>query len=201
MADENGDGQISKEEATTISNFLIGGFFFRADTNSDGVVTQEEGKEERSKLAGEYPAVAGFFMRANKELGGHPFQAVGDILNVDYGKPLSMADARNAAHAGVDDFFRVADADHDGRVSPAELKKLADEGARAAGRAMFQAADTDHSGGVSLAELQAALQSSEKVVFDAADTNKNGQLTEAEASAAMNDLAMRVRGMEPVASK
>lgn len=201
MADANGDGQISKDEATTVSSFLIGGFFFRADANSDGTVTAEEGKDARAKLASEHPAVAAFFMHANKDLGGHPFQAVTDILNVDYGKPLTMADARNAARSGVDDFFRVADANHDGRISPAEMKELADEGVRAAGKAMFQAADTDHSGGVSLAEFQAALQSSEKTVFDAADTNKNGQLTEAEAAAAMNDLAARVRGMELVAGK
>ena len=77
------------------------------------------------------------------------------------------------------------------------MKKLANEGVRAAGHMMFQAADTDHSGGVSLAELQGALQSSEKAAFEAADGDKNGQLTEAEAAAAMNDLVARVSGLDP----
>ena len=39
LADTNNDGQISQKEATDAGNLLVGGFFFRADANGDGVLT------------------------------------------------------------------------------------------------------------------------------------------------------------------
>jgi Ca2+-binding EF-hand superfamily protein len=195
MADENGDGQISKEEATTVANFLIGGFFFRADTNGDGTVTPEEGRQERAKFVSEHPAVAGFFERATRGLDGHPFASVAQVLDASYGQPLTIAEARAAVHTGVDDLFRVADSNHDGKLSQAEMRAVALDGVRAGEKAMFQSADTDHSGGLSLAEFQSALQTPEKIAFDAADLNKDGQLTQAEAAQAANTLVMDIQHM------
>ena len=44
VVDENNDGQISQKEAVDAGNLVAGGFFFRADANGDGVVTQDEAK-------------------------------------------------------------------------------------------------------------------------------------------------------------
>ena len=40
LADENGDNQISQKEAIDAGNLLVGGLFFRADTNGDGTLTR-----------------------------------------------------------------------------------------------------------------------------------------------------------------
>ncbi len=42
LADTNNDGQISQQEAVDAGNLLVGGFFFRADTNGDGVLSADE---------------------------------------------------------------------------------------------------------------------------------------------------------------
>ena len=44
LVDENNDGQISQKEAVDAGNLAVGGLFFRADANGDGVVTQDEAK-------------------------------------------------------------------------------------------------------------------------------------------------------------
>ena len=201
MADRNGDGKISKEEATTLSNFLIGGFFFRADANGDGTITPEEGREARADFVRDHPAIAGFLARTGKAIGGTPFTSLAKILDVDYGKPLTTTEARDAARAGVDDLFKTVDKDHDGFLTQPEMRTAALEGVRAAGHASFAAADTDHNGGVDLNEFQAALQQPIKVAFTMADTNKDGKLTEAEASAAMMDLAAQIDTLTPSAAK
>src|SRR4051794_40959872 len=47
MADTNNDGQISQKEATDVGNLLVGGFFFRADQNGDGVLEPQEAQAAR----------------------------------------------------------------------------------------------------------------------------------------------------------
>src|SRR4051812_37613274 len=47
MADTNNDGQISQKEAIDVGNLLVGGFFFRADANGDGILTPEEARQAR----------------------------------------------------------------------------------------------------------------------------------------------------------
>ncbi len=47
LADTNNDNQISRKEATDAGNLLVGGFFFRADTNGDGVLTEQEAQQAR----------------------------------------------------------------------------------------------------------------------------------------------------------
>ena len=40
LADTNNDGQISQKEAIDAGNLMVGGFFFRADQNGDGVLSR-----------------------------------------------------------------------------------------------------------------------------------------------------------------
>ncbi len=40
LVDENNDGQISQKEAVDAGNLAVGGLFFRADANGDGVVSR-----------------------------------------------------------------------------------------------------------------------------------------------------------------
>jgi len=44
-ADVNHDGLLSQREAVDANNTLIGGFFFNADRDGNGVVTQEEARQ------------------------------------------------------------------------------------------------------------------------------------------------------------
>ena len=45
LADTNNDDQISQKEAIDAGNLLVGGFFFRADANGDGVLTAQEAQQ------------------------------------------------------------------------------------------------------------------------------------------------------------
>src|SRR5262249_19825662 len=55
MADTNNDDQISQKEAMDVGNLLVGGFFFRADTNGDGPLTPEEARQAREALSQQQP--------------------------------------------------------------------------------------------------------------------------------------------------
>src|SRR6516165_3187529 len=44
MADVNHDGQLSQKEAIDANNRLVGGFFFEADKDGNGVLSEGEAK-------------------------------------------------------------------------------------------------------------------------------------------------------------
>ncbi len=58
MADENNDGQISQKEAVDAGNLLVGGFFFRADANGDGVLSRDEVRQARDSFLADHPSDA-----------------------------------------------------------------------------------------------------------------------------------------------
>ncbi|WP_438029898.1 hypothetical protein [Sorangium sp. So ce233] len=200
LADANEDGALSREEALSLTNILVGGFFFRADQNGDGVVTPEEGRTTRAELMSQHPAVAALFSEARRTTGQSPFATLARLFDVEYGKPLAIAEARDAARGAVEDLYRAADQDRDGILSRAEASAVVWEGARGLGRSAFQAADGDRNGRLALEEFQAALQAPAKVAFSMADTDNDGQLTEDEAARAMGHLARRV-GVQPPAGR
>ncbi|AUX26910.1 uncharacterized protein SOCEGT47_074800 [Sorangium cellulosum] len=197
MADANRDGRISKVEASGTANFLIGGFFFRADANGDGTVTPEEGREARVEFMNQRPAMASVMREVRGATGKKPLESVARMLDVGYGKPLTLAEARQAARTAVDDLFGWSDTDKDGFISVAEARAAASEGARALGQAAFKAADTDRSGGLSLQEFQNALQGSAQVAFGLSDSNNDGQLSDDEAAVALGQLAGRLGIQSP----
>ncbi|WP_437728282.1 hypothetical protein [Sorangium sp. So ce861] len=200
LADANEDGSLSKDEALGLTNIVVGGFFFRADENGDGVVTPEEGRSVRAEFMNQNPAAAALFQEARRTTGKSPFATLAGLFDVDYGKPLTIAEARDAARGAVEDLYRAADENRDGILARAEASATAWEGARALGRSAFEAADGDRNGGLNLQEFQAALQGPAKVAFSMADTNNDGQLTEGEAARAMGQLVKRL-GVQPPAAR
>ncbi|WP_437621783.1 hypothetical protein [Sorangium sp. So ce1151] len=200
LADANEDGALSKEEALGLTNVVVGGFFFRADENGDGVVTLEEGRKVRAELMNQNPAAAALFQEARRTTGNSPFATLARLFDVDYGKPLAIAEARDAARGAVEDLYRAADQDRDGILSRAEASAVAWDGARALGRSAFEAADGDRNGRLTLQEFQAALQGPAQVAFAMADTNNDGQLTEDEGARAMGQLVKRL-GVQPPAPR
>ncbi|WP_438036493.1 hypothetical protein [Sorangium sp. So ce204] len=200
LADSNEDRALSKDEALGLTNVVVGGFFFRADENGDAVVTPEEGRKVRAEFMDQNPAAAALFQEARKTTGKSPFATLARLFDVDYGKPLPIAEARDAARGAVEDLYRAADQDRDGVLSRAEASGVAWEGARALGRSAFEAADGDRNGRLTSQEFQAALQGPAKVAFAMADTNNDGQLAEDEAARAMGQLVQRL-GVQPPAAQ
>jgi hypothetical protein len=196
LADANEDGALSKDEALGLTNVVVGGFFFRADENGDGVVTPEEGRKVRAEFMKQNPAAAALFQEARRTTGKSAFATLARLFDVDYGKPLPIAEARDAARGAVEDLYRAADQNRDGLLSRAEANAVVWDGARALGRSAFEAADGDRNGRLTSQEFQAALQGPAKVAFAMADTNNDGQLTEEEAARAMGQLVKRI-GIHP----
>src|SRR6059036_3664626 len=64
VVDENNDGQISQKEAVDAANMAVGGLFFRADANGDGVVTQDEARAARDNMLAQKPMVRFLIGRA-----------------------------------------------------------------------------------------------------------------------------------------
>lgn len=201
MADVNRDGRVSKEEASNVTSFLVGGFFFRADANGDGTITPEEGRQARAELVNQHPALASVVREARNNTGQNPLAVVGQMLDVEYGKPLTMAEARQATATAVNSLYSLTDVDRDGHLTAAEARAAADQGARALGGAAFQAADADRNGGLSYEEFEAALRGTARTAFDLADTSNNGQLSKEEAAAVLGQLSSHIGVQESGAGK
>ena len=68
LADTNNDNRISQKEAIDAGNLLAGGFFFRADTNGDGVVTPDEARAAREALFNQRPLLRFIFQRSKEAI-------------------------------------------------------------------------------------------------------------------------------------
>lgn len=191
LADANSDGRISKKEAHSLSDFLIGGLFFRADLNNDGRVTPEEGKEIRKEVAERYPTVGALLRQAGEAGGAKPDALAASFLNIEYGQPLTMPEARQAARTAVDQVMQLVDANRDETITPAEVRDASARGARFVGRTAFQAADADGDGKLNQKEFQSALEPPMQAAFKAADRDNNGELSQGEAGEAMAQVAQR----------
>lgn len=189
LADADEDGSISRTEAESSANFLIGGAFFRADRNSDGKVSPEEGRELRDEVATRHPALAALLAQARKATGQSPFKSLAQVLDVNYGQTLTIDDARKATKDALDDLFRVTDGDKDGKVSRQEALNASWEGARSIGHSVFTSADANNDGALTNGEFQGVIERSLQVAFKSADGNKDGKLSESEASMAISRVA------------
>lgn len=200
MADINGDGRVSKEEAQSMTSFVVGGFFFRADADGNGVVTPQEGRQARVELMNQHPEIASLLRTVRTTTGQSPFATLANLVDVEYGQPLTITEARDAARGAVNDLFSVVDTNKDGMITAAEARSAAWDGARAVGRAAFQAADTDRNGTLSEEELQAAMRTAATAAFKLSDANNDGKLTEEEAAVAMSRLG-RMAGLQTPAGR
>lgn len=209
VADANGDGQISKEEATNAADLLVGGFFFTADANGDGTVTQQEAQQVRETILQQRPGLRILIQRAQNGAAApkpeDPFRELAGLLDVNNDKQLQAQEVRSAVRTAVEGLFAVSDTNRDSQMSPDEVNAAAIGMAQAAGEAAFQLADTDKNGAVSQQEFQQALTEPTNAVFAAVDANRDGQISADEARQArdilMTQLMPRVptpRGGTPV---
>jgi Ca2+-binding EF-hand superfamily protein len=199
LADADGNGQISREEAESMANLVLGGAFFRADQDGDGKITPEEGRAERDAVLKEHPAVADLLTRARESTGATPFKSLGRLLDVNYGQALSLQEARKAAGSAVADLFMMVDSNKDGSISRPEALAAANRGATAVGEKAFAAADANHDQFLTESEFQDAAAGSLRTVFEMFDNNKDGKLTAPEAAAAINAVGLRM-GMPKLAA-
>ena len=204
LADTNNDDQISQKEAIDAGNLLVGGFFFRADTNGDGVLTAQEAQQARETLYTQQPLLRFVVERAKPTnatpgnqpqnvqpiVGGttndparvvqsftaDPMGTIGNLLDTNRDQKIEASELRQAVQTGVQTLFLVADTNQDGQLSPYELNAAVAEVAKSAVQTAFQAADGDRNGMLSMDEYDKALAEPAHAVFRVLDANGDNQL-------------------------
>jgi Ca2+-binding EF-hand superfamily protein len=200
LADADGDGEVSREEARSTMNFALGGLFFRADENADGKVTPAEAKKVRDDLVAWQPTLSAALEEARKATGENPLEFAVSVLSVDGDKALTIDEARAKARSSLDRLFRVADGDSNGSISRDEAIAASLEALRLIGHQAFARADQNRDGHLSPDEFQGMATASARTVFDVADGNKDGKLSETEATEAVRSLTQRIGTMDPRSS-
>lgn len=191
LADANGDGEVSRSEATGLANFALGGVFFRADANGDGTVTPEEGREIRKELLQRYPELEAVVLAARAS-GQKTFSLPVSGADLEYGKPLTIADVRTAAKSLVNDLFGFADKNKNNSIGLEEARSAGREGVRALGRTAFNGMDADRDGALKYEELKQLIDTPLHRAFELADSDHNQRLSMDEASAALTLLSRTV---------
>jgi Ca2+-binding EF-hand superfamily protein len=208
LADTNNDDQISRQEATDAGNLLVGGFFFRADINGDGVLTAEEAQQARQTLFAQQPLLKFVLERAKptnvpqgnqpqnvqpvtpgaandprqvaQALASDPMGTITNLLDTNHDQKIEATELRQAVQMGVTTLFMVSDSNQDGQLSPYELNAAVGEIAKSAVQSVFQAADADRNNMLSMDEFDKALVEPAHAVFRVLDANADNQLTLAE---------------------
>ena len=222
MVDTNNDGQISQKEAVDAGNLIVGGFFFRADTNGDGVLEPQEAQAARDALFRQQPLLHYVLYKAKPQkaaagtpigtpagttnqpgqvaqnviTAADPVQAIGDLLDTNNNRKIEATELRQAVQQGVQTLFQVADANQDGQLSPAELNRAVGEAARTAVQIAFQTADTDRNGALNLDEFDKALAEPAHAVFRVLDGNNDNQLTLDELNRAQQIIGDQIRRLQ-----
>jgi hypothetical protein len=227
LADTNNDNQISQQEATDAGNLVVGGFFFRADLNGDGVLTTEEAQQARQALFAQQPLLKFVFERAKptnvpqnqaqnvqpaaaggandprqvaQGLAADPMRTVNNLLDTNRDQKIEASEVRQAVQMGVTTLFLMADGNQDGQLSMYELNGAVTEVAKSAVQSVFQAADADRNSMISIDEYDKALMEPMHAVFRVLDANADNQLTMAELQRAeqiIMDQIQRLRVPEP----
>jgi hypothetical protein len=224
IADTNNDNQISQKEAVDAGNLLVGGFFFRADVNGDGVLTAQEAQQARETLytqqpllrfiverskptnvaAGNVPQnnqpiVAGTTndpARVVQSFAADPMGTIGNLLDTNRDQKIEATELRQAVQTGVQSLFIVADTNQDGQLNPYELNAAVTEVAKSAVQTAFQAADGDRNGMLSMDEYDKALAEPAHAVFRVLDANGDNQLTFAELERAQQIIADQIQRLQ-----
>jgi len=165
LADSNNDGLISQQEAVDVGNLLVGGFFFRADQNGDGKVTKEESDQARENLFKQRPLLRFVFERAQQEA-------------ATQGKP-------NPAEQVRQNVLSVLDSNQDGAIEAAELR----QGVQSTVQSLFLAADRSGDGQLDPNELNIAVvevgRTALQAGFKMADTDNSGAISRDEFNKAL----------------
>jgi Ca2+-binding EF-hand superfamily protein len=195
LADTDNNGQISQKEATDAGNLLVGGFFFRADTNGDGTLSAEEAKQARESLFNQQPLLRYVLMKAKptnptpstepagspaqvaQNIAANPMEAIGNLLDTNHDQKIESSELRQAVQTGVQLLFASADSNQDGQLSTAELNAVVGEAAKVAVQTAFQTADADHNGTISVGEFDKAITEPAHAAFRVLDANNDGQIS------------------------
>ncbi len=223
LADTNNDGQLSQKEVGDAGLLLVGGFFFRADTNGDGVLTPEGAEHARDTLFAQQPLLKLILEKAKptdtlqadqihtaaatsdpativKHLLANPERMIGNLLDSNHDHKIEATELRQAVKSGVQILFSLADTNQDGQLTPYELTAVVGEVAKSTVQTAFLAADTDHNRELSLAEYDKALAEPAHSLFRVIDADNNNQISLAELERAERILAdqiSRLRVPEP----
>jgi Ca2+-binding EF-hand superfamily protein len=199
LVDENNDGQISQKEAVDAGNLAVGGLFFRADTNGDGVVTREEAKAAHDAFLAQKPMVRFLIGRAQSvkqptNNGSPSPEAVFlGLIDANNDKQLQATEVRTAVQTVVQGLFATADTNRDGQMSPTEVNAAIVAGVKAIEQASFMTADLDHNGQISKDEFMKALADPENAAFAVLDANNDGQLSQQEMISAGRIIENQIR--------
>jgi len=204
MADTNNNGQISQKEANDALNLMVGGFFFRADANGDGVLTADEARQAREAMLQQQPLLR-YILQKGKAEAGHegnanaagtnPAKAVGNLLDANNDKQIQAAEVRQFIQTAVQGVFATADTNRDNELSPTEINAAIIGAFRTAAQASFQQADTDHNGAISRQEFDKAIVEPANMIFAMIDANNDGQISQEEAQRARQVLGSQIRAL------
>jgi len=182
--------------------------FKLADTNGDGVLTQQEAQQAREALFAQQPLLKFVVMRAKptnapqgnqsqnlqpvatgaandprqvaQSFAADPMGAITSLLDTNRDQKIEATELRQAVQAGVNTLFLLADSNQDNQLSPYELNAAVGEIGKAAVQSVFQAADADRNNAVSMDEFDKALIEPAHSMFRVLDANADNQLTMAE---------------------
>jgi Ca2+-binding EF-hand superfamily protein len=200
MADENNDGQISQKEAVDAGNLLVGGFFFRADANGDGVLSRDEVKQARDSFLADHPLMRILVQKNQAAVAATPGSPAANaeqmfeaLVDTNHDGNLQANEVRQIVQTGVAALFASADTNRDGQLSPTEVNAALIGMANAAAQTAFNAADIDRNGQISQAEFDKAIVEPANAIFRAMDANNDGQLSPQEAQSARQTVLNQVK--------
>jgi Ca2+-binding EF-hand superfamily protein len=205
LADANHDGLISQQEAIDANDLLVGGFFFRADADGNGVVTEGEAKAVVDKYLDQNPwlkyvveSLQNQAKQKNAQSGTQlaSFQGIVALIDTNNDKQIQATELRQLVQTLTQSYFAAADTNRDGQMSPSEVNAAVAGIARSIAQQTFQQADTDHNGQLSRAEYDKALVEPANAIFQIIDLNHDGQLSQQEADQIGRVVVRQVRNMQ-----
>jgi len=122
MADVNHDDQVSLQEAIDVNNLLVGGFFFRADADGNGTVTQSELKAVTSKYLDQNPWLRYIVdslraqakqKNAQNSNQAFAFETMAALLDSNGDKQIQATELRQMVQTTTQSFFAAADTNRD----------------------------------------------------------------------------------------
>ncbi len=200
LADQNNDNMISQKEAVDAGNLMVGGFFFKADANGDGVVSKEEMQQSRDEFLStkpwlKYALETGKATAAKNGSKPNPLAGMATAFDSNSDQKLQASELRSVVQTAVTALFGAADTNRDGQMSPAEVNAAITGLARQVAQAAFAQADTDNNGSISQPEFEKAVMEPARVAFGIADLNHDGQISQQEAQTARQVIANRLRSL------
>jgi Ca2+-binding EF-hand superfamily protein len=207
LTDTNHDGLVSQQEAIDTNDLLVGGFFFRADADGNGVVSEAEAKAVIDKYLDQNPwlryAVQSLQAQAQEKPNSgqqgtppSPLQGFMALADTNNDKQLQATELRQVVQSLTQSYFAAADTNRDGKMSPSEVNAAVAGIAKSIAQQTFQQADTDHNGQLSRAEYDKAVVEPANLVFQIIDLNHDGQLSQQEADQVGRVLVQQVRMMQ-----